>query len=1209
MRDAWLPVDLTDESGEPKPDAAEPKPNESSRSETEECSHPDPSLDAGQAPASDVSAPAAPSSPKPDAPELNTAGIPLLTRRGHIAGASVPATLAGRAAAYDAQAAPPQKEDQDRLVERLRAEAGEDRVPKNGKKAGKAKAKAKAKAVAKAECKAKAEKAGKGRGRGRGKGKGRGKQGEGSEEAAPKPSKGGRKAKAKASEPGANDEPPQPPQTSGDDRADRPEASEETARVKRRRKNASSEAGQANPPTPAAEATAAPTPSDLDSDRQARKDMRKQHKEQLAGFALPQFKHTCFSIYWKKSTVGLKLRNVEVDAGKQVVHIAAAESVKDNLDCACLCAEIIDSTKGIMTEAAQNQIQVIKNNFKECHARLIMPLLAFAVKFGLASCRDDRGMGAILLDDALQIMHSEAYKVLVQTYTMRFARKVLQLRPALLLEESTNNLEVSVDYDIRTAFENLSYDDVWDDASLARTLLDCVIVNMSGKREDAPFASKVFSSGTLAAGIQTMDFQQIKLEAMEREAKEFRDSVGELEEQLGNSSDVAGVKRLAATPASGNKMGSTPNSAAPPPRKKRPDVGESPFKPVALFHGTSPNLPDLGNDSQLPSGYLDTQIDSDPYQPYPGGIQHVLDTLTLPSNSIVLSKRQEINDDGIGDDELQGVLQKAIASKQEPSSPQAPHPPKQKDAVEQRLDSLYDSCPCPGSTGSTEDESKVGDMAKLVMQLQKQLGEQNALMQQQAAELQALKVQQAAVLEALAREPEIRSEKKKEMVVKREGDFYSEKERVAEIKAYAEQHPQFKRKDTYNQKRELYWYEERISASMTATSSLTTSDTTTVAAEVARDEAGNAVLGRGVGFDMSGLDDMSIDAAAASSSGAGPTNHGQVEAELNLPSLQGGKKGSELVTAYMKGLLGRSTKLSDLLGKLADVLPTSDRVASTVLVDKITACAEDLDQIQDDLQNIFSSGAVEGYTDEQEVQLIQLFKRAKKTGMESITLESRLKAVFPKRGGKANGYGPAARKLVQALANGDPAARIVKLARALEEEMPDASMPWEDVSLSPTWLPSIGAKRPWNEQRPPSTVLIPFCQWAPERLHQSDMMHVVKLGIGRHFCASTLVVLSHWECFPCPNRNIVDRLASGYQDFWAGCKQMRATPHVKSFSREMLHFPNERAFPYGGWKAADTMLICRWIVLLLRDGVAEANGLRTAPVLGSAPLASHQPLL
>ena len=29
--------------------------------------------------------------------------------------------------------------------------------------------------------------------------------------------------------------------------------------------------------------------------------------------------------------------------------------------------------------------------------------------------------------------------------------------------------------------------------------------------------------------------------------------------------------------------------------------------------------------------------------------------------------------------------------------------------------------------------------------------------------------------EALAREPEIRSEKKKEMVVKREGDFYSEK--------------------------------------------------------------------------------------------------------------------------------------------------------------------------------------------------------------------------------------------------------------------------------------------------------------------------------------------------------------------------------------------------------------------------------------------------
>ena len=55
----------------------------------------------------------------------------------------------------------------------------------------------------------------------------------------------------------------------------------------------------------------------------------------------------------------------------------------------------------------------------------------------------------------------------------------------------------------------------------------------------------------------------------------------------------------------------------------------------------------------------------------------------------------------------------------------------------------------------------------------------------------------------------------------------------------------------------------------------------------------------------------------------------QADQELNLPSLEGGKKASDVITVYMKGLLARSTKISDLLTKMNDIHPEKDRAAAT----------------------------------------------------------------------------------------------------------------------------------------------------------------------------------------------------------------------------------------------------------------------------------------
>ena len=55
-----------------------------------------------------------------------------------------------------------------------------------------------------------------------------------------------------------------------------------------------------------------------------------------------------------------------------------------------------------------------------------------------------------------------------------------------------------------------------------------------------------------------------------------------------------------------------------------------------------------------------------------------------------------------------------------------------------------------------------------------------------------------------------------------------------------------------------------------------------------------------------------------------------IEQELNLPSLEGGRRASEVILPYMKGLLARSSKLADVLNKFTDLVPEKDRTDGNV---------------------------------------------------------------------------------------------------------------------------------------------------------------------------------------------------------------------------------------------------------------------------------------
>ena len=169
-----------------------------------------------------------------------------------------------------------------------------------------------------------------------------------------------------------------------------------------------------------------------------------------------------------------------------------------------------------------------------------------------------------------------------------------------------------------------------------------------------------------------------------------------------------------------------------------------------------------------------------------------------------------------------------------------------------------------------------------------------------------------------------------------------------------------------------------------------------------------------------------------------------------------------------------------------------------------------------------------------------------------------------------------------------------------------AQTPWEDMRPTARWRTTIGSVRPWDTSMYNEWLQIPHSDTFPEQYFRNDPFHVVKIGIGRHFCASALIVLSSWDLWPGASSGVEQRLDRAYSDFSFCCqRELRQVPHVKAFTRDGLHFPNHLAFPFGGWKGADTMLLCRWLVRVLRRGpvTRDAAGALSRPNASVAEMA------
>ena len=127
---------------------------------------------------------------------------------------------------------------------------------------------------------------------------------------------------------------------------------------------------------------------------------------------------------------------------------------------------------------------------------------------------------------------------------------------------------------------------------------------------------------------------------------------------------------------------------------------------------------------------------------------------------------------------------------------------------------------------------------------------------------------------------------------------------------------------------------------------------------------------------------------------------------------------------------------------------------------------------------------------------------------------------------------------------------------------------WEDLTPRATWLDTLYVERPWKARRPSCVLPIPFSNVAPEKVFRSDSMHLVKLGIARHFIASTIIAFGDWGVFPNSASSIATLLEKSHEDFVWCCKhEIKQTPNLKMFSKEGLHWPRRSSFPFGGFLA------------------------------------------
>jgi hypothetical protein len=141
---------------------------------------------------------------------------------------------------------------------------------------------------------------------------------------------------------------------------------------------------------------------------------------------------------------------------------------------------------------------------------------------------------------------------------------------------------------------------------------------------------------------------------------------------------------------------------------------------------------------------------------------------------------------------------------------------------------------------------------------------------------------------------------------------------------------------------------------------------------------------------------------------------------------------------------------------------------------------------------------------------------------------------------------------------------------------------FHNSSFPPLWVNSLFTVKPWTSE--PPFVVIPFDQSGRlELFFRHDPFHVIKVGIGRNWCAGAIWLLCLLSYFPGDGG---DSVAVKLQRAWHSCafwcRMNGKTLWLRGFTKENFHQPKITTYGFVGCKGSDTMILMRWISWYVR---------------------------
>lgn len=139
--------------------------------------------------------------------------------------------------------------------------------------------------------------------------------------------------------------------------------------------------------------------------------------------------------------------------------------------------------------------------------------------------------------------------------------------------------------------------------------------------------------------------------------------------------------------------------------------------------------------------------------------------------------------------------------------------------------------------------------------------------------------------------------------------------------------------------------------------------------------------------------------------------------------------------------------------------------------------------------------------------------------------------------------------------------------------------PFELVEHEPRWAPTMFNSRPWSST--PILTTIDFDSTKPEHLLKLDFFHLWKVGLGRDFVGSCVVLFCRVGLFDDGSANeskdIDSRLERAHYSFRLWALVNSFSPGLQSFSKAFFSIKSFADSPWSNSKGSDTVMLSKWV--------------------------------